>query len=350
MRIGLVPPLWTRIPPRTYGGIELVVHLLAEELVRRGHEVTLFGTGDSETSARLEVVVEESLLGAMEAGGATVYEAYANGAVAKVLGRAGDFDVLHFHLGMAWAPFASLVRTPCLFTVHTFASYDDRWLARNFPGVALSGISRYQADQVTEGLGRELPVVYNGVEFGRFEPRYERGEYLAFLGRMSFDKNPLDAIRIAKRAGMRIVVAGQPQQRKEEVYFETEIKPLIDGEQVRYVGPVNHEQKNELLRNAAALIFPVQWEEQFGLVMIEAMACGTPVLAHNLGSVGEVVTPGVTGFYAGEIEGMQDLLRGTLELDRRRVRGEADGRFSAGRMVEGYLEIYRGMANCGTGR
>jgi glycosyltransferase involved in cell wall biosynthesis len=210
--------------------------------------------------------------------------------------------------------------------------------------VALSGISEYQARQVTEGLGRELPVVYNGVEFGRFEPRYEKGEYLAFLGRMSFDKNPLDAIRIAKRAGMRIVVAGQPQQRKEEAYFETEIKPLIDGEQVRYIGPVNHEQKNELLRNAAALIFPVQWEEPFGLVMIEAMACGTPVLAHNLGSVGEVVTPGLTGFYAAEIEGMQELLAATLELDRRKVREMAEGRFSAGRMVEGYLEIYREIA------
>ena len=253
----MVPPLWTPIPPKTYGGIELMVHLLTEELVRQGHDVTLFGTGDSITSAKLEAVCERNMLDFMAATEACVYEAYANAAVARVLARAGDFDVLHFHIGMHWLPFATLVKTPCLFTIHTFASYDDRWLARNFPGVAPAGISRYQAAQLVEGTGtREIPVVYNGCDFGAFEPSYEPGQYLAFLGRMSYDKNPLDAIRIAQAAGMPIVLAGQAQQAKEEAYFEKEIEPLIDGERVRYIGPVNHEQKNELLRNAAALVFP----------------------------------------------------------------------------------------------
>ncbi len=318
-----------------------MVHLLTEELVRQGHDVTLFGTGDSHTSSRLEPVCEQNILDYMAGTEACVYEAYANAAVARVLARAADFDVLHFHIGMHWVPFATLSQTRSVFTIHTFASYDDRWLARNFPQVTLSGISRYQAAQLAEGTDREIPVVYNGCDFGAFQPRYEPGQYLAFLGRMSHDKNPLDAIRIARAAGMPIVLAGQAQQAKEEAYFEKEIRPLIDGEAVRYIGPVNHRQKHELLRNAAALVFPIQWAEPFGLVMIEAMACGTPVLARSLGSVPEVVDAGVSGYYASAIEEMQALLPATLALDRQRVREQAEERFSSGRMVEAYVELYR---------
>jgi len=344
LRIGLVPPLWTPIPPKTYGGIERVVYLLTEELVRRGHDVTLFGTGDSITSAKLEPVCERNMLDYMANTEANVYEPYANAAVTRVIERAGDCDVLHFHIGMQWLPFASLSTTPSLFTIHTFASYDDRWLARNFPGVALNGISHYQAAQVEHGTGRSIPVVYNGCNFETFQPNYEAGQYLAFLGRMSHDKNPLGAIQIAQAAGMPIILAGQAQEKKEEAYFEKEIEPLIDGKRVSYIGPVNHEQKTELLRNAAALIFPVQWEEPFGLVMVEAMACGTPVLARSLGSVEEVVDTGVTGYHAPEIEGMIELLPATLKLDRRRVRERAEERFSYPRMVDGYLELYASLA------
>ena len=344
LRIGQVPPLWTPIPPKTYGGIELMVNLLTEELVRQGHEVTLFGTGDSRTSAKLEPVCERNILDFMATTEACVYEAYANAAVARVLAEAANYDVLHFHIGMHWLPFATLTKTPSLFTIHTFPSYDDRWLARHFPAVALAGISRYQAAQLADGTNRDIPVVHNGCDFAAFHPRFEAGRYLAFLGRMSHDKNPLDAIRIARAAGMPIILAGQAQEAKEESYFEKEIRPLIDGERVRYIGPVNHEQKNELLRNAAALIFPVQWPEPFGLVMIEAMACGTPVLARSLGSVPEVVDSGVTGYHAEEIELMHSLLAATLALDRRRVREHAEGRFSFARMVEGYVDLYRSLA------
>ena len=344
LRIGLVPPLWAPIPPKTYGGIELVVHLLTEELVRGGHDVTLYGTGDSTTKARLVPVCERNMLDYMAATEAYVYEAYANAAVARVMAQAADCDVLHFHIGMHWMPFAALLKTPCLFTIHTFASYDDRWLARNSPGVTLAGISHYQAAALEEGTGRRIPVVHNGCDFGAFSPREEAGRYLAFLGRMSYDKNPLDAIRIAKAAGMPIILAGRAQEAKEEAYFEKEIKPLIDGGQVRYIGPVNHEQKQELLRNAAALLFPIQWAEPFGLVMIEAMACGTPVLAHGLGSVAEVVDAGITGYHAPDIAGMGELLPATLALDRRRVRAHAEGRFSHRKMVEAYVQLYRELA------
>jgi glycosyltransferase involved in cell wall biosynthesis len=342
LRIAQVPPLWTPIPPKTYGGIELMVHLLTENLVEQGHDVTLFGTGDSQTSAKLEAVCERNMLEYMAQTEACVYEAFANAAVARVLARADEFDVVHFHIGMHWLPFATLVKTPSLFTIHTFASYDDRWLVRNFPGVAVSAISRYQAADLSPD--RAIPVVYNGCDFEAFAPRYEAGEYVAFLGRMSHDKNPLDAIRISRAAGLPIVLAGQAQQAKEQAYFEKEIEPLIDGRNVRYIGPVNHEQKNELLRNAAALIFPVQWPEPFGLVMIEAMACGTPVLAHGLGSVPEVVEAGVTGYHAPAIEEMAGLLPAALGLDRRKVREHAQSRFSFGNMLEGYTRIYRELA------
>jgi glycosyltransferase involved in cell wall biosynthesis len=337
----LIPPLWTPIPPKTYGGIELVVHLLAEELVRQGHDVTLFGTGDSHTSARLVPVCEKNMIDYMAETEACVYEAYANAAVARVMAHAPDCDVLHFHIGMHWMPFASLLKTLGIFTIHTFASYDDRWLAQAFRNVTLTGISHYQAGQLEEGTGLKIPVIHNGCDFSTFDPSYESGQYLAFLGRMSYDKNPLDAIRIAKAAGMPIILAGQAQQAKEEAYFESEIKPLIDGDQVRYIGPVNHAQKQDLLRNAAALIFPIQWAEPFGLVMIEAMACGTPVLARSLGSVAEVVDTGITGHHAADIAQMQDLLPATLSLDRRTVRARAEERFSYQKMVAGYLDLYR---------
>jgi glycosyltransferase involved in cell wall biosynthesis len=175
---------------------------------------------------------------------AYVYEAYANAAVARVLERAGSCDMLHFHIGMHWMPFASLSRTPSLFTIHTFASYDDQWLARNFPGVALMGITKSPGGLGGGGLGREIPVVYNGCDFGTFEPNYERGQYLAFLGRMSFDKNPLGAIRIAEAAGMPLILAGQAQQKKEEAYFEKEIKPLIDGVRRRLCSRSNGQSRS----------------------------------------------------------------------------------------------------------
>ena len=341
LRIALIPPLWTPVPPKTYGGIELMVHLLTESLVALGHDVTLFGTADSQTTARLQPVCERNMLDFMAATEACVYEAYANAAAARVLARASEFDVLHFHIGMHWLPFATLTETRSLFTLHTFPSYDDRWLAGNFPAVPLNAISRYQADQVTAATSRVLPVVYNGCDFSKFDFYNEPGQYLAFLGRMSHDKNPLDAIRIAQRAGMPIILAGQPQQKKEEQYFQEHILPLIDGDRVRYIGPVNHEQKNDLLRNAAALLFPIQWPEPFGLVMIEAMACGTPVLGHALGSVAEVIDPGLTGHHATNIDEMHELLPATLALDRRVVRQHAESRFSVSRMVEEYVALYR---------
>ena len=343
LRIAQVAPLWASIPPVTYGGIELVVHLLTEELVRRGHEVTLFATGDSRTSARLRPVCDRNLLAMMTDGSAGLYEYYANAAGAEALREPGEFDVIHFHAGNALAPIAASSDTPSLFTIHTFIAADDEWVFPRYPRARPAGISRFQVEKLSATLKSEVPVVYNGIDFESYDPCFEPGEYLVFLGRLSHDKNPLDAIRIARKLDLPIVLAGQPQSALEEEYFKKNVQPLLDGNRVKWIGPVNHEQKNRLLRNASALVFPVNWPEPFGLVMVEAMACGTPVVAHAVGSVPEVVDQGVTGFHSDSIAALDDLIPQALALDRRRVREHAAARFSHQRMVDAYVALYRSL-------
>jgi glycosyltransferase involved in cell wall biosynthesis len=343
LRIAQVAPLWTRIPPSTYGGIELLMKLLIDELVARGHEVTLFASGDCFTQARLHPVCELNLTETCERGEAYCFEYYASSAMAEVLADAGNFDIIHYHLSTAWLPLAAAAAAPGLFTIHTSPHVDDEFVFRRWPQVAVNGISRFQMHAAGVHLGRDFPVVYNGCDFGAYEPCFKPGEYLAFLGRMSPEKNPRDAIRIAQAVDLPIVLAGQPQNAQEQAYFAEQIQPLIDGESVRWAGPVNHLQKNDLLRHASALLFPIQWDEPFGLVMIEAMACGTPVVAHRRGSVEEVVDNGITGFHSSVIDGLAELVPQALALDRRTVRSHAESRFGFQSMVDAYVELYRAL-------
>jgi len=344
VRIALAAPLWTPIPPRTYGGIELLLKLLADELVERGHEVTLFASAECSTRAQLAPVVEINLSDLLVGGGGYCYEYYTMSMLAEISQRQAEFDLVHFHCSTAWLPVGAMLKTPALFTMHTLPHLDDEWVLRRWPQVAVNGISVAQMKGMSLKLDREFPVVYNGADFGAYEPRYEPGPYLAFLGRLSPEKNPLDAIRIAQHCEMPIVLAGQPQNAKEQAYFEAEIAPLIDGQQVRWIGPVNHPQKMMLLRNASALVFPIQWDEPFGLVMIEAMACGTPVVAHRRGSVEEVVDQGVTGFHAASLDALPELVTSALQLDRREIRRHAESRFGYHAMVSDYEALYRQVA------
>lgn len=341
LRIAQVAPLWTRIPPATYGGIEVLMKLLVDDLVARGHDVTLFASGDCFTDAKLHPVTELNLTETFERGEAYCYEYYMSAAMAEVLARAKDFDVIHYHLSSAWLPLAATCATPGLFTMHTCPHVDDEFVFRRWPQVAVNGISHCQMRTAEVRSGREFPIVPNGCDFGAYDPCFEPGEYLAYLGRMSFEKNPLDAIRIARAVEMPIILAGQPQNPKEQQYFAEQIQPLIDGDNVRWLGPVNHAHKNELLRHASALLFPIQWDEPFGLVMIEAMACGTPVVAHRRGSVEEVIDDGITGFHAGVIDALAELVPRALALDRRQIRAHAEARFGYRAMVDNYLALYR---------
>lgn len=344
LRIAQISPLWTRIPPATYGGVELLMKLLIDELVARGHDVTLFATGDCVTSAKLHAICDVNLCDLLSSGDGNMFEYYGSAVMAEALRRSGDFDVIHSHMNPGWFSLGSLSKSPVLWTMHTAMHRDDEWALRQYPGVHAVGISKDQMHAHSMKLGRDFPIVYNGCDFDSFNPIYHAGEYVAFIGRMSNGKNPRDAIRIAQAAGMPIVLAGKPQNAEEERYFATEVKPLLDGKTVRWIGPVNHLQKNELLRNAAALIFPIQWEEPFGLVMIEAMACGCPVVAHRRGSVSEVVDNGITGYHTGVIDAMAELVPSAIALDRHRVREHARSRFGHEKMTDNYETIYQHLA------
>ena len=341
LRVAQIAPLWAKVPPDTYGGIELSINLLIENLIQRGHEVTLFASADCQTSARLHAVCDENLLAMMAKGNAYSGDYYINAGVAEAVQLAGDFDLLHFHTGVQTLPFAAHL-PKALFTLHTALSLDDLWTLNRYQKAKTVGISGYQ---VRELPSPPLSIIYNGCDFDRFSPSYEPGTYLAFLGRMAPEKNPLGAIALAKQIGMPLVMAGMPQGGKEQVYFDAHVLPLIDGVQVRHLGAVGHEAKNALLRGAAALLFPIQWAEPFGLVMIEAMACGTPVLAVRLGSVSEVVDEGVTGLSAESMEGLLPLFERVLKLNREQVRELGRSRFHVARMMDDYEALYQRM-NC----
>jgi glycosyltransferase involved in cell wall biosynthesis len=342
LRIAQIAPLWARLPPDGYGGAEQVVHALTEGLVARGCQVTLFASGDSRTSAALRATCDRNLLAKMQDGEAYVYEPYANASLADALRMAGAFDLIHCHLGAAFIPFAALCPTPVLHTVHAALDLvDERWALERYPEVPVAALSHSQIATLPASRRRNIRVVYHGCDFDQYQQGSTApGDYLLFLGRMNAAKNPAGAIRVARAAGMPIVLAGKPMTGAEEQYFDDQVRPLIDGRDVRYAGPVSLAEKVALLQGAAALVFPIQWEEHFGLVMIEAMACGCPVVACRRGSVSEVVDGGITGFHAPSEQELVDLVPRALALDRRRVREHARRRFSVDRMVADHLDLY----------
>src|SRR5437867_736144 len=240
MRIAQVAPLWMSVPPGAYGGTELIIHLLTEELVRRGNDVTLFAPGDSRTSAKLHAVVPEGVDDSMRRGDAIEYTPYANHALAEAVKLSDRFDVIHSHLGWATIPIGRSSSAPILHTLHTPPSVDDLWMLREYPDAEVSAVSRYQATAIDEIGSGNVPVVHHGLDFGAYEFSAARGSYLAFLGRMGPQKSPADAIRIARAAGMPVVLAGQPQNPSEETYFSEYVEPHVDGTAVRFVGPVGH--------------------------------------------------------------------------------------------------------------
>jgi glycosyltransferase involved in cell wall biosynthesis len=345
LRIAQIAPLWTPVPPIEYGGAEQVVYWLTEGLVREGCEVTLFASGDSRTTAVLRSTCERNLLAKMGDGEAYVYEPYANASLVEVVRRADSFDVIHCHLGAAFIPMAALCPTPMVYTVHAALDLvDELWILEQYPDVPIAALSHSQIAAVPAMRRRNIDVIYHGCDFEQYQGSTAPGEYLLFLSRMNSNKNPAGAIRVARAVGMPLVLAGKPMTRAEEAYFDEQVRPLIDGRDIRYVGAVSSAEKIELMRGAAALVFPIQWDEHFGVVMIEAMACGCPVLACRRGSVSEVVDPGITGFYADSEDELAALVPHALALDRGVVREHARKRFSVDRMVNAHLHLYERLA------
>jgi glycosyltransferase involved in cell wall biosynthesis len=344
LRIAQVAPLWTAVPPRLYGGAELMVHWLTEALVEMGHEVTLFASGDSITSANLQAVCNFNLLDTMERGFAYKYSYYAASNFAEALHQSNSFDVIHCHVGTLMIPFSINSRAPVLHTVHAgLDSVDELWVLNKYPYVPITAISNSQIAVLPRERQQNIQVIYHGCDFSTYEFSAEPGKYLAFIGRMGPHKNPVGAIRIAQASSIPIVLAGQPQNFHEKSYFTEEVKPLLDGNNVSYLGPITHREKVDLLKGAIALLFPIQWEEHFGLVMIEAMACGTPVIGWEKGSVREVVDFGKTGFYGNSEKELVSLVPRAILLKRESVHKHALSRFTHWRMANEYVDLYNSL-------
>ncbi len=334
MKIAQVAPLWERVPPPTYGGIELVVSRLTDELVRRGHDVTLFASGDSQTLAKLEAVYPRALRLDPNVKEYAVYELLE---LSQVYQLASEFDIIHSHVGISAIPLASLVPTPTVHTLHSRFTPDNRHVYSHHQKQSYVSISNAQRQIDLNYAG----TVYNGInpEDYPFVAKHEEPPYLAFLGRFSPEKGPQHAIAIAKQAGWRLKMAGKVDV-VDSKFFEQEIAPQIDGQQIQYLGEINHAEKAELLGNAATTLFPITWQEPFGLVMIESMAAGTPVIAINMGSVSEVVANGVSGFVCQSYEEMAAMIPSALELNRQTCREYIESKFSVIQMVDGYEAVY----------
>jgi glycosyltransferase involved in cell wall biosynthesis len=334
MKIAQVAPLWERVPPPNYGGIELVVSRLTDELVSRGHEVTLFASGDSQTLARLVAVHGRALRLDNDVQEYAVYEMLE---LSQAYQQAAEFDIIHAHVGISALPLASLVSTPTVHTLHSNFTEDNINLYSHHqkqPYVSISNAQR----QISLNY---IATVYNGIQLADypFIAKPQEPPYLAFLGRFSPQKGPHQAIAIAKQTGWRLKMAGKVGE-ADSAFFESEIAPQIDGQQIEYLGEINQAEKAELLGNAAITLFPISWQEPFGLVMIESMATGTPVIGTNLGSVPEVIVNGLTGFVCQNYEEMAALIPAALELNRHTCREHVKNKFSVTQMVDGYEAVY----------
>jgi len=338
MRIAQVAPLAESVPPRLYGGTERIVAYLTEELVRLGHQVTLFASGDSVTAAHLHPIVDTALRLVPGVKDAHVFNLLQ---LEAVRARAHEFDVIHFHTDYLHFPLLrELGLTNTLTTLHgrlDLPGYPEMFARhRGNPLVSISNAQRRPlphanwAGTVLHGLPRDVC---------RFSSS-PRGDYLAFLGRISPEKRVDRAIEIARRAGLKLRIAAKIDAVDRE-YFETRIKRLFAQPHVEYVGEIGERDKCEFLGQARALLFPIDWPEPFGLVMIEAMSCGTPCIAWREGSVPEIITEGDNGFIVDSIESAVAAVQRVAQLDRGRVRASFERRFTADRMTQDYLEIYR---------
>jgi glycosyltransferase involved in cell wall biosynthesis len=338
VRIAQVSPLYESVPPQAYGGTERVVSFLTEELVRQGHDVTLFASGDSQTAARLVPMTPHALrLG--QSDDALAHHVLMIDRVARV-GR--QFDVVHFHIDYVHFPLSRRERYTHLTTLHGRLDIPDLQPLydefREMPVVSISGAQRAPLPQANWQA-----TVYHGLPADLFAFQAEPEGYLAFLGRISPEKRVDRAVEIARRTGMRLRVAAKVDD-ADRRYFETEIAPLFELPFVEFVGEIGEAEKQRFLGGATALLFPIDWREPFGLVMIEAMACGTPVVAWRGGSVDEVISDGVSGFVVEDLDESVDATYRAAMLDRRQCREAFEQRFTADRMARDYVTVYERLA------
>jgi glycosyltransferase involved in cell wall biosynthesis len=337
LRIAQVAPLYECVPPKLYGGTERVVSYVTDELVRRGHEVTLFASGDSQTSARLEAGCPQALRLAERPELATFLHVPMLTDAYQAAER--RFDVIHSHVDYWSFPFARLTNVPSVATLHGRLDLEElHQVYSRYPDAAVVSISDAQREPLPHM--NWVATIHHGLprELLRFSPA--PGKYLAFLGRISPEKRPDLAIDVAQRAGIPLKIAAKVDV-VDRGYFETVIKPRLSLPGVEYVGEISDSEKSKFLGNALALLFTIDWPEPFGLAMIEAMACGTPVIARPCGSVPEVMTPGLTGYIAGSVDEMVAAVGKIAQLPRDECRREFERRFTVETMVDKYERVYR---------
>jgi glycosyltransferase involved in cell wall biosynthesis len=334
----VLSPAWYAVPPTGYGGIELVVSLLADGLVDAGHEVTLFASGDSLTKAELSYVFEQAPSEQIGRSLPDLRHAL------SCYTRADEFDVINDHSGMIAAALGGLVETPVLHTVHgpldTREAQDAyRSIALVSPSVGLISISENQRRPMPD-----LPwvaTIPNAIDLSLYPAKPHRGDYLLFLGRFSPDKGAHRAIAVATELGLPLKMAGKNRELKERQYFAEFVEPHVGHGGIEYLGEVSHGEKVELLQDARATLFPIEWEEPFGLVMVESMACGTPVIATRHGAVPEVIEHGRSGIIVEHYREMAEALDQADELDPMECRAFVEERFAPERMVGDYERVYR---------
>jgi glycosyltransferase involved in cell wall biosynthesis len=340
LRIAQIAPLYERVPPKLYGGTERVVSYLTEELVRQGHDVTLFASGDSKTSAKLVRCCDMALRLNSSVREPLVYHVIM---LEQVRQQIDQFDVLHFHIDMLHAPLIRAFAGRTLTTQHGRLDLPD--LAPFFGVFAdlpLVSVSHEQRRYLRHA--NWVGTVHHGLPRDLLAFQSKAGGYLAFLGRIAPEKGPNRAIEIAARSGLPLKIAAKVD-RVDQAYWEEQIRPMVESHSnVEFIGEISESEKSEFLGKAAALLFPIDWPEPFGLVMIEAMACGTPVIAFRRGSVPEIVTDGVSGFVVDTVEEAIRAVRRIATLDRAKVRAEFERRFTCERMARDYLEIYQALA------
>ena len=340
MRIAQIAPLYESVPPKTYGGTERVVSWLTEELVRLGHEVTLFASGDSMTTARLVPCSRQSL---RLDNTCIDHLAHQFVLLEKVLREKDEFDILHFHIDYFHFPISSRDSYVHLTTLHGRLDIPDLVpLYEIFSDMPVTSISDAQRDPLPHLNWQG--TVHHGMPRDLYKDYPKGGKYLAFLGRTAPEKGLDRAIEIAQRVGMPIKIAAKVDKADQE-YFDTCIRPLLKLPNVEFVGEIGYPEKNQFLGEAAAVLFPICWPEPFGIVMIEAMACGTPVICYPFGSVPEVMRDGLTGYIVSDIESAVEAIGKVGKLDRKKIRKYFEQHFTSSRMTADYLRIYDRLVN-----
>ncbi len=333
MRIAQIAPLYESVPPKCYGGTERVVSYLTEELVNMGHDVTLFASGDSVTRAKLVNIVPEATR--RSGRDAVVYHILL---LEELIKRSQLFDIIHFSIDCIHFTVARRLATAHITTLHGRLDFPDLIpFYKEFNDIPVVSISN--AQRIPLPFANWQGTVYHGLPEDLYNFNKKPGKYLAFIGRISIEKRPDRAIEIAKKAGIKLKIAAKVDKSDRE-YFRNTIKPLLNEPMVEFIGEIGEKEKQEFLGNAMALLFPIDWPEPFGLVMIESLACGTPVIAYGNGSVPEIIESGINGFVVKNIDAAVEAVEKIASIDRTQCLKLFKQRFTAKRMAENYLKIY----------